>query len=82
MSILKPVIVLCLATLFLSSPSYANDAQDIFYQAFYYAKKDSPFSQKVNWEEIEAKALAFIGDRTVIPPFLTDIKSRELSRQS
>jgi hypothetical protein len=39
----------------------AGDAHEIFYQAFHFAKKESPFSQNINWNRIERKALQFIG---------------------
>lgn len=65
MTIIKLVTVLLIAAIPLCSPSYASDAHDIFYQAFYHAKEESPFSQQINWDSIETQALEFIGNVSV-----------------
>ncbi|MFA6302017.1 MAG: S41 family peptidase [Legionella sp.] len=57
MTIIKLIIFLSIPVCL---PSYANDAHDIFYQAFNFAKKESPFSQQINWNSIETQALEFI----------------------
>lgn len=49
----------------LSSLTNANDALEIFYQAFNFAKNESPFSQQINWDSIEANALQFIGKEDI-----------------
>lgn len=64
MKIIKLSLFVFAANLFCTS-SYANDAQDIFYQAFNLAKKESPFSQQINWDSIEKEALQFIGDEAI-----------------
>jgi len=42
---------------------HAHDARSIFYQAFDFAKNESAFKDNIDWNQIEEKGLAFIGDK-------------------